>query len=300
MAVTYLELLAQFEQYLRVERNLAVRTRDAYEYDLGRFGEFLIKTNGGRLPALAAISADLIRDYLNTLQMDRSYKSATLSRVISSIRGLFDFAVLRGCLDASPAAQIHTPKQAKKLPIYLVAQELVRLLEAPDLAEPGGLRDRAILTVMAFTGTRLSEVVGINLKDLDLLNKMVRVTGKGSKERIIPLNAIVLEAIHNYLEARPPSDSPALFLNRFGQRMTGRSMENIVRKHALKAGIFKDGISPHKLRHTFATLLHASEVDLIEIQSLMGHANIASTQIYTHTSSAKLRQAVKKLENIAD
>lgn len=299
MAITFHELLAQFEQYLRVERNLSVRTRTAYQYDLTRFGEFLIVLHG-RMPALAAIHTDAIREYLNSLQLDRSYKSTTLARVIASIRAFFDFAVLRGFLDASPATQIHTPKQPKKLPIYLVAPELVRLLEAPEADTPAGLRDRAILSVMAFTGTRLSEVTGINLKDLDLSSRAVRVTGKGSKERIIPLNAVVLEAINRYLNVRLISDSPALFLNKAGKRLTGRSMENIVRKYALKAGIFKDGISPHKLRHTFATLLHSNEVDLIEIQSLMGHANIASTQIYTHTSSAKLRSAVKTLESIGE
>lgn len=300
MAITFTELLAQFEQFLRVERNLATRTRTAYLYDLNRFGAYMIKIHNKRMPALAAIEAEAIRDYLNTLQLDRSYKATTLSRVISSLRAFFDFAVQRGHLQASPTAQLHTPKQPKKLPIYLVAPELVRLLDATDADEPAGLRDRAILTVMALTGTRLSEVTGINLKDLDLTTRCVRVTGKGSKERIIPLNAIVMDAIGNYLKVRAGTDSPALFLNRFGQRMSGRMMENIVRKYALKAGIFKDGISPHKLRHTFATLLHASEVDLIEIQSLMGHANIASTQIYTHTSSAKLRSAVKKLESIGE
>ena len=224
--------------------------------------------------------------------------STTLARVISSIRGFFEFAVERNVLKVSPAAQLRTPKQPKKLPIYLVAQEIARLLASPPDDKPMGRRDRAIMTALTFTGMRLSEVVGVNLKDLDLINRTVRVMGKGSKERIIPLNAIVCEAINNWLNVRLLTDAPALFVNRFGQRLSGRSVENIVRKWALTAGIFKDGISPHKLRHTFATLLHASEVDLIEIQALMGHASIASTQIYTHTSSSKLRAAVKKLERI--
>lgn len=299
MGVSYLEFLSQFEQFLRVERNLAARTRKAYQYDLMRFYEFLVVLHG-KMPSLASISVEAIREYLNHLQVELSYKSTTLARVISSIRAFFDFAVTRGQLEASPAAQLHTPKQPKKLPIYLVAQELVRLLEAPDGEAPAGLRDRALLATLTFTGTRLSEITGINLKDLDMTNRTVRVTGKGSKERIIPLNAVVTEAINNYLNVRWLSDTSALFLNKFGRRLSGRMVENIVRKYALKAGIFKDGISPHKLRHTFATLLHANEVDLIEIQSLMGHANISSTQIYTHTSNAKLRQAVQKIENIGD
>lgn len=297
MAIGYLEFLNHFEQFLRVERNLASRTRKAYLYDLTRFYEFLVVLHG-RMPGLTAIDADAIREYLNHLQRERGYKSTTLARVISSIKTFFDFAVDRGQVEASPATQIHTPKQPKKLPIYLVVQELIRLLEAPDAEAPAGLRDRAILAMLAFTGIRLSEIVGVNLPDLDLLNKTVRVLGKGSKERIIPLNAVVMNSINPYLNVRLLSDSKALFLNRFARRLSGRMVETLVRKYALKAGIFKDGLSPHKLRHTFATLLHANEVDLIEIQALMGHANIASTQIYTHTSNSKLRQAVKKIENI--
>jgi site-specific recombinase XerD len=295
MALSYPKLLQEFEQCLRVERNLAVRTRNAYLYDLTRLQEYLILMHG-RMPPVEGISADALREYLNYCQVELGYKSTTLARVISSLRALFDFAVAREFLKTSPSAQLHTPKQPKKLPIYLVHQELARLLEAPDADEPSGLRDRAILTMLAFTGARLSEITGINLRDVDLANRTVRVLGKGSKERLIPLNDNVLAALNAWINGRFLTDSPALFLNKFGKRLTGRSVENIVRKHALKAGIFKAGLSPHKLRHTFATLLHANEVDLIEIKELMGHASIASTQIYTHTSNSKLRAAVRKIE----
>lgn len=293
----FADLYQQFEQFLRVERNLAERTRKAYLYDLSRFQEYLILLHG-RMPALGGIDVNAIREYLNHLQLERGCKSSTLARAISSIKGFFAFAVDRDEIKISPAERIHTPKQPKKLPIYLVHQELVRLLEAPDAEDPSGLRDRALMTAMAFTGARLSELVGINLKDLDLVNRTVRVLGKGNKERMIPLNELVVEALNNYLEVRLVSDSRALFLNKFGSRLSGRSVENIVRKYALKAGLFKDGLSPHKLRHTFATLLHANEVDLIEIKALMGHANISSTQIYTHTTNSRLRAAVKKIENL--
>lgn len=296
MPLNYYQLQTQFEQYLRVERNLADRTRNAYLYDLTRFQEFLV-TLHGRVPALKAIDVAAVREYLNHLQLDRGYKSATLARVIASLKHFFEFAVERNELDASPAARIRTPKQPQRLPVYLVPQELTRLLESPAADDPAAPRDRAILTMLAFTGTRLSEIVGVNLKDVDLMNKTVRVIGKGNKERIIPLNDLVVKALNDYLSMRLLSDSNALFLNKSGRRLSGRSVENIVRKHALKSGIFKDGMSPHKLRHTFATLLHSHEVDLIEIKSLMGHANIASTQIYTHTSNSRLRTAVKKLEN---
>ncbi|MEN6626749.1 MAG: tyrosine recombinase XerC [Candidatus Sumerlaeia bacterium] len=295
MAVTYHELLSQFEQWLRVERNLAERTRRAYIYDIERLGEFLTVLHG-RTPRPDQIDVEAIREYLNHMQLDRACKSTTLARMISSIRGFFDFAVERGAVEQSPAARLRTPKQPKRLPIYLVPQEVVRLLESPEAETAQGIRDRAMMTTLVFTGMRLSELVGINLGDLDLTHQTIRVMGKGRKERIAPLNRIVIDALNRYLEARPLSDSPALFLNRYGTRLTGRSIEKMVRHYALKAGIFKDGISPHKLRHTFATMLHASEVDLIEIQALMGHASIASTQIYTHTSNSKLHAAVKKLE----
>lgn len=295
MAVTYHELLGQFEQWLRVERNLAERTRRAYIYDIERLGEFLTVLHG-RTPRPDQVDVEAIREYLNHMQLDRACKSTTLARMISSIRGFFDFAVERGAVDQSPAARLRTPKQPKRLPIYLVPQEVVRLLESPEAETSQGIRDRAMMTTLVFTGMRLSELVGINLADLDLTHQTIRVMGKGRKERIAPLNRIVIDALNRYLEARPLSDSPALFLNRYGDRLTGRSIEKMVRHYALKAGIFKDGISPHKLRHTFATMLHASEVDLIEIQALMGHASIASTQIYTHTSNSKLHAAVKKLE----
>ncbi len=293
----YFDLLSQFEQFLRVERNLSDRTRRAYIYDLNRFQEYLARVHG-RVERPDRINTDAIREYLNYLQLDLGYKSSTLARVISSIRGFFDFCVDRGAIEVSPAARIHTPKQPRKLPIYLVQHELASLLQAPPEDSPMGLRDRAILTMLAFTGMRLSELTGVNLNDFDLVDRTVRVLGKGNKERIIPLNEIVIKGLNNWLSVRWLSDSKALFLNRFGKRLSGRSVENIVRKWALESGVFKDGISPHKLRHTFATLLHANDVDLIEIKSLMGHANISSTQVYTHTTHHKLRKAVEKIENL--
>ncbi len=297
MAVSFHELLNQYEQWLRVERNLAERTRRAYIYDLTRLAEFLTLLHG-RTPRPDQITDEALREYLNHMQLERACKSTTLARMISSLRGFFDFGVERAVIAQSPAARLRTPKQPRKLPIYLVAHEIARLLDSPDRDQPRGRRDRAIMTMLTFTGIRLSELVAIDLRDIDLVNRALRVLGKGRKERIVPLNSIVIDVINEWLELRPLSDSQALLLNKFGRRLSGRSVENIVRHHALKAGIFKDGISPHKLRHTFATLLHAREVDLIEIQSLMGHASIASTQIYTHTSSSRLHAAVRKLEDV--
>ncbi|MBI1784421.1 tyrosine-type recombinase/integrase [Candidatus Sumerlaeota bacterium] len=298
MALAFHEILAQYEQFLRVEKNLSEKTRRAYLYDLTRFQEFLIHLFG-KTPEIARVTPDSIREYLNHLQVERSYRSTTLSRTIASIRIFFEFCVMRGWIGASPAAHLHNPKQPKKLPIYLVQGELTKLLEAPDRNEHGGARDFTIMAVLAFTGTRLSEIVGLNVQDINLEQRSIRVMGKGRKERMIPLNEFVFKAVNEYLDVRGHADSPALFLNRFGDRLSGRSVENIIRKYALMAGVFKDRLSPHKLRHTFATLLHANDVDVLEIQALLGHSSITSTQIYTHTSSSRLRSAVGKLDAVA-
>ncbi len=297
MALTYRQLLSEYEQFIRVEKNLAIKTREAYLYDLGRFETWVIEQHA-RMPAAGKITTPMIREYLNHVQLDLGYKSSTMARTIASLRKFFEFCVMREEIEKSPAAIIHNPKQPKKLPVYLVKEELVRLLKAPDLEAPMGLRDRAILTMLAFTGCRLSEIVGLNQRDLMTQPQSVRVMGKGAKERMIPMNELVFEAINAYLAEPRDSHSDALFLNRFGRRLSGRSVENIVRKHALSAGVFKDRLSPHKLRHTFATLLHANEVDILEIQALLGHASITSTQIYTHTSSSRLRAAVDKLDTL--
>lgn len=295
MALAFSELLVQYEQFLRVEKNLAEKTRKAYLYDLERFQEYLIHLMG-RMPSVGAVKPEAIREYLNHLQVDRGYKSTTLGRTIASIRIFFEFCVMRGELAVSPAAHIHNPKQPKKLPIYLVQEELLRLLRGPNRETPQGRRDAAILTTLAFTGCRLSEIVGLNVGDLSLTQKSIRVMGKGRKERMIPLNALVLAELNEYLDVRGVSEDDALFLNRYGKRLSGRSIENLVRKYVLEAGIFKNKISPHKLRHTFATLLHTRDVDILEIQALLGHASVTSTQIYTHTSNSRLRAAVNKLE----
>lgn len=296
MAPAFSELLVQYEQFLRVEKNLAEKTRRAYLYDLTRFQEYIIHLTG-RMPQISSIKAEQIRDYLNHLQVDRGYKSTTLGRTIASIRIFFDFCVMREQLQVSPASHIHNPKQPKKLPIYLVQDELMRLLRGPDRETPQGKRDAAILTTLAFTGCRLGEIVGLNTGDVSLTQQSIRVMGKGRKERIIPLNSLVLAELNEYLDVRGIADDDALFLNRYGKRLSGRSVENLVRKYVLQAGIFKNKISPHKLRHTFATLLHTRDVDILEIQALLGHASVTSTQIYTHTSSSRLRAAVNKLES---
>ncbi len=294
------DIMREFDQYLKVERNLSPATRAAYRYDLQKFKEFLIRTLGSE-PSVVRVTTQAIKDYLNYLQQKRHHKSATLSRTIASIRVFFDYCVQQNHIEYSPAAYIHNPKLPRKLPIYLVESELRALLSAPELSHTWGVRDYAILVLFAFTGMRRQELVGLNIDSIDFERRTARVFGKGAKERLIPLNAIVMDALTSWLEVRPISADPEpLFVNRFGKRLTGRGVYDIVKKYVRRAGIIKGKISPHKLRHTFATLLHLSEVDILEIQRLLGHASITSTQIYTHTNTQKLRSAVERLVQIAD
>lgn len=301
--------LYNFEAFLEVEKNLSPRTRNAYIYDLTRFADFWTRRNQS-VPPLERITTEDIKRYLEHLRMDRHLRSTTLSRAIASIRIFFEFCVVQKYLESSPAAYIHNPKNPKKLPIFLVDSELKRLLAAPAQSPPAAdnrpdlehlpQRDTAILATLGFTGLRLRELVGVSLPDLDLERRSVRVMGKGSKERIVPLNAIVVAALQEWLAVRSPAtpDENAVFLNRFGRRISPRGVEKIVARCVLAAGITKEKISPHKLRHTFATLLHLNGVDILEIQALLGHSSVTSTQIYTHVSQTKLKHAVEQLEDI--
>lgn len=300
MSCLLTEAMSQFDQHLRVERNLSPSTREAYQFDLRKFAEYLANSKETEHLLFTVITTESIKEYLNYLQTHRQYKSTTLSRVIASIRVLCEFGVSQGLIENNPAAYIHNPKLPKKLPIYLVDSELKKLLSAPDNSDVMGCRDFAILVTLGFTGMRRQELVGMDVSSVDLERRTILVMGKGSKERLIPMNDFVFNAINAYLEVRPATgDAKAVFLNRQGQRLTGRSIVNIVRKYVRKAGIGKEKISPHKLRHTFATLLHMNDVDILEIKNLLGHSSITSTQIYTHTNSNKLRTAVDRLNQFA-
>ncbi|MBI1292165.1 tyrosine-type recombinase/integrase [bacterium] len=290
--------LKEFEGWLRVERNLSPRTRTAYLYDLDRMTRFLAP-EGTMLDALN-ISSDELRRYVVHLREEQGIAARTLARTLSSIRVFFDWLIEQGRIEINPAESLHTPRLPPKLPVYLVAHELKRLFAAPDVSTPAGVRDRAILMTFTLAGIRLQELVGLNVGDVDFASQTIRVFGKGSKERLLPLNPLLGEAHLAWLAAREAAEGEkAFFVNRFGRRLSGRMVEKLVDKYALAAGIGRDGISPHKLRHSFATMLHNRDVDLVEIQALLGHASIATTQIYTHTNPGRLQAAVEKLAILA-
>lgn len=302
MPPAFEEAAKRFESWLRVEKNLSPRTRKAYLYDLRRFGDFVRERQGGnKLPALSKVEKEAISEYLIHLREDLGYRATTLSRSISSIRVFFDFCVEQGWLEESPAHGISTPKRPRKLPVYLIEKELRALFDAPDLTTQQGVRDRAMLIAMAFCGLRLQELVGLSLGDIDFESRTIRVLGKGSKERLIPMNRDVDRALRAWLDQRNCEEKErAIFTNRFGRRMSGRMVEKIVDKYVKAAGLSKSKLSPHKLRHTFATMLHQKDVDLVEIQALLGHAAISTTQIYTHTNRQRLRGAVDRINHLAE
>jgi len=284
-----------FLMYITVERNLSPRTVKAYAHDLNNFHKFVAEKMGSE-PSLSKLSIDLIRDYFASLHIDRDYKGISLSRKVSSLRSFFRYCLEQEYIKVNPMARIRNPKLPKRLPVYLTADELKRLLTAPGAQKWLDIRDRAILALLAMTGIRLQELVDLNIDSVDMAGHTLRVFGKGRKERIIPLNDPALMVLKDYLNVRPPVQDTALFINRNGKRLIGRTIEKKVKKYALLAGLPSKKISPHKLRHTFATLLHHKEVDLLEIQMLLGHASITSTQIYTHTNTRRLRDAVEKIE----
>jgi integrase/recombinase XerD len=285
--------------WLRVERNLAPRTRAAYAADLERFDawarEILRETEG--VP-IDRIVTELLQDYLRHLRAERACRAPTINRAAASLRVLFSWCVQEGHLAEDPTRELARPRLPRRLPVYLTREEVDRLFAAPDQATPAGRRDHAILVTLAYTGVRLSELVGLNTIDIDFPRAQIRVFGKGRKERLVPLNDRVAAALHAMLddpERKPAPGEKAVFLNLKGRRLTGRAVEDIVKANALRAGLPQRNISPHKLRHTFATLLHGKDVDLIDIQALMGHASLASTQIYTHTNAGRLRGAIERL-----
>jgi len=309
-ATKFFRALCDFEAYLDVEKNLSPRTRRAYVYDLERFMSFWTKRHGGS-PLVRQVSTKSVKEYLEYLRMDLHYKSTTLSRTIASLRVFFEFCVIQGLLKTSPLTHIHNPKIARRLPVFLVESEAQRLLESPASHSVAArcprsdyrhlaTRDYAVLVTFLFTGIRLQELVDLKMRSVDFERNRMRVLGKGSKERIIPLNDSVVRGLRKWIELRKPADpdEESLFLSRFGKMLSPWSVQEIVKKYVKVAGVPSGGVSPHKLRHTFATLLHLNGVDIVEIQALMGHATITSTQIYTHVESSRLRKAVHTLDKI--
>ena len=284
------EVFNRYLNYLKAERNFSPYTVRNYTTDLLDFFQFL-KTKG--VGSLREVDKHVLRDYLAHLA-DRNLVKASIARKMSAIRSFFGYLVREDIIDTNPAAAISSPKLEKRLPSFLTVAETVRLLTTPDLAKPEGLRDRALMELLYASGLRVSELVSLNLEQVNLETGEVRVWGKGAKERIVLIGKPAAQALSTYIsEGRPrltgKKATSALLLNRYGERIIARQVEKILEKHAGIAGIGKR-VHPHLLRHTFATHLLDGGADLRVVQELLGHADLSSTQIYTHVTKSKARK----------
>jgi integrase/recombinase XerC len=323
------ERLREFLEYLRLNRNASNHTVEAYESDLAQFLTFAATQVGRPLSDLDPSQLDLqtIRAFMGELYRHNQAR-ASVARKLSALRTFLRFLRREGWLESDPSALAVSPKREQKIPAHLSMDEMSRLLETPDGSDPLGRRDRAILELFYASGLRLSELVGLNLDDLNLNARMVRVFGKGAKERLVPFNTPTADALRLWLRDRialrsavvrnqdrenndqgprrrgPRSRSKEerlsaadprepLFINYRGGRLTGRSVQRLVGRYMTRCST-RFGISPHALRHSFATQLRQRGADLRAIQELLGHVQLSTTQRYTHVNAAQLLEVYRK------
>jgi len=281
----------RFCAYLSAERNVSPHTLAAYRSDLEQFAAFLHDDRGSGAGA-GDVDHLLIRRFMATLHRD--HKKSSVGRKLAAIRSLFRYLLRQGEVPRNPAELVSTPKKEKKLPYHLNIDEVTALMEAPTGENFLSLRDRAILETLYSCGIRVSELTGLNVGDLDMEGGLARVLGKGGKERIVPVGRHARQALSLYLAERgtPPFDA-ALIINARGGRLTRRSVARVVDRYILHIASMKK-ISPHTLRHTFATHLLEGGADLRAIQELLGHASLSTTQKYTHVSIDRLMEVYDK------
>ena len=297
-----MEQLRSFLDYIRLNRNASAHTVAAYDSDLSQFIAFASEQTGKR-DALQPKHLDLalIRGFLAELYRHRQAR-ASVARKVSALRTFVRYLRREGWIDSDPAALAVAPKREQKVPAHLSVDEMSQLLEAPDVSTPLGRRDRAILELFYASGIRLSELVALDLEDVDLPGRMVRVMGKGRKERIVPFNTTTEKSLRRWYrdrialvgtaDRRPKTGDP-LFVNARGGRLTGRSVQRLVARY-VKSCSTRFGISPHALRHSFATHLLQAGADLRAIQELLGHVQLSTTQRYTHVNVAQLLEVYRK------
>jgi len=286
------EIFNKYVNYLEAERNASPYTVRNYTTDLVDFFQFL-KDKG--VSSLKDVDKHVLRDYLSHL-MERGIVKASIARKLSAVRSFYRYLLREEIISTSPVATTSSPKLDKRLPSFLTLGEVERLLEAPDLSTPQGQRDRALMELLYASGLRVSELVNLNLEQVNLDTNEIRVWGKGSKERIVLMGKPAAEALRTYLKQGRPKlfgtkirMTNALFINRYGGRLIERRVQRILEKCANIVGIGKR-VYPHMLRHTFATHLLDGGADLRVVQELLGHANLSSTQIYTHVTKSQARK----------
>jgi len=325
------QLIDEFLNYLRFERHFSPHTAKCYAADLHQFcgflgqsssqaapaesarppGDFELGGNGGGIatvvappqtvssvragPDLLATATEDVQRFLTFLRT-QEYSKSTTARKLATLRSFFKFCLKRGYVKSNPLSTIRTPKQDKRLPKYLEEHEIRKLMDTPDVSNTLGCRDRAMLETMYSTGVRVSELVDLNLADIDFVGEALHIRGKGKKERITPISPTALAWIKRYTELRradPRSEAfnqEAVFVNKHGQRLSTRSVRRKLDKYLMICGL-DPSISPHTLRHSFATHMLNRGADLRAVQELLGHQSLSTTQIYTHVTAARMKQA---------
>ncbi|NLX05965.1 MAG: tyrosine recombinase XerC [Phycisphaerae bacterium] len=314
------ELINEFIDYLRFEKHFSNYTARCYGADLRQFVETTIQdgatgqaaaeprgadgqvatmVQSGVREKLLAVGPDDIRRFLAYLH-EQNYSRSSTARKLATLRSFYKFLVRRGYLGVNPVAAIRTPKQERRLPKCLSYEQIQKLLETPNADELLGSRDRAMLETIYSTGVRVSELVSLNVSDVDFLGGMLHIKGKGSRERLTPIGHAAMLAVKKYLQMRQQQaqqgqaqDGQALFVNKHGQRLSTRSVRRKLDKYLIQAGL-DPTISPHTLRHSFATHLLNNGADLRSVQELLGHQSISTTQIYTHLTTEKLKESYEK------
>lgn len=290
------DAIDSFIRYLEIERNASDLTLKSYSEDLESLLEYLSEYEGELLPP-DRIGISELRRYVAYLH-ECQYERTTIARRLACLRSFFRYCCREGFSKTNPAKPLRTPRTGKKLPHFLTTDQIGALLEAPPANQKMGLRDRAILETLYSAGLRVSELVALNLSDWDQDANIIRVLGKGRKERIAPIGSYAAKALTRWIEereAKSPShpDADALFLNRLKTRLTTRSVGRMLEKYLLQTGLDRK-TSPHTLRHSFATHLLDGGADLRSVQELLGHKSLTTTQIYTHVSTARLRETYEK------
>jgi integrase/recombinase XerD len=280
-----------FLNFCRTEKGLSLNTLAAYRRDLQKWGSWL-----GERPS-GSVTLHTLREYLDSLSK-AGLSNRSIARQVATLRGFFGFLTEEGTLRSSPADLLTAPKPGFKLPRYLNAPAVERLREAPEEADRTGLRDRAMLDLLYASGVRVSELISLRVADFDELQGTIRVIGKGNKQRLVPVGKQAIASLERYKDQQRPQllkgrVSPYLFVTARGTAMTRQGFWKLLRGHGKTAGIFA-GLSPHLLRHTFATHLLEGGADLRSVQTMLGHVDIGTTQIYTHVMRSRLRQTIER------
>lgn len=287
-------LVDEFIHYLAVERGLADNTLDSYNRDLNQFLGFLEKE---RVKDLHEATRNIIMAYMLFLQK-RGRATATVSRHLAALKSFYHFLLREKYIENDPTANLESPKIEKKLPRILAVNEVELLLNQPKGSEPARLRDKAMLELLYATGIRVSELISLDVNHINVDMGYIKCFGKGSKERIVPVGSFARRCVDEYLlkgraKLVKVKAEQALFVNQHGRRLTRQGFWKIIKKYGKRAGIAKE-ITPHTLRHSFATHLLENGADLRSVQEMLGHADITTTQIYTHLTKGRLREVYAK------